>query len=109
MTNPRVRALLPVTLTGGHRITFGVWLAVDPSDLPSIFAVWWEPGYHDLRLHGRLANRLPVWDLLAAPVDTVVRDPDETPTATTPPTRDLIGSFTTNGHTISVLSAVAQI
>jgi len=74
-----VRALLPVTLSGGCRITFGVWLAVDPSDLRTAFAVWWEPEYRDLRLHGWLANRLPPWGLLTAPVETVVRDPDETP------------------------------
>lgn len=74
-----VRALLPIRLTEGHTITFGVWLAVDPRELASIYAVWWEPEYRDLRLSGWLANAIPPWGLLAAPVATVVRDPDETP------------------------------
>jgi hypothetical protein len=74
-----VRALLPIKLTEGHTITFGVWLAVDPRELPSVFAVWWEPEYRDLRLTGWLANAVPPWGMLAAPVETVVRDPDETP------------------------------
>ncbi len=74
-----VRALLPIKLTEGHTVTFGVWLAVDPRELRSVFDVWWEPEYRDLRLTGRLANTIPPWGMLAAPVETVVRDPDETP------------------------------
>lgn len=74
-----VRALLPIRLTEGHTITFGVWLAVNPREFPSIFGVWWEPEYRDLRLVGWLANAIPPWGLLAAPVETVVRDPEETP------------------------------
>ena len=35
-----VRALLPVRLTGGHTVTFGVWVAVHPDDLRHAFAVW---------------------------------------------------------------------
>jgi hypothetical protein len=74
-----VRVLLPVRLTGGHTLTFGLWLAIDPAELPPIFGVWWEPQYADLRICGWLANAVPPWGLLATPVETVVRDPDETP------------------------------
>jgi hypothetical protein len=74
-----VRALLPIRLTEGHTITFGVWLAVEPRELQSIFAVWWAPEYRDLRLTGWLANAIPPWGLLAAPVEAGVRDPEETP------------------------------
>lgn len=38
-----IRALLPVGLTGGYTVTFGVWIAVHPDDLQRAFAVWWEP------------------------------------------------------------------
>jgi hypothetical protein len=74
-----VRALLPIRLTQGHTITFGVWLAVDPRELPAIFDVWWKPEYRDLRLTGWLANAIPPWGMLATPVEAVVRDADQTP------------------------------
>lgn len=77
-----VRALLPVTLSGGSTVTFGVWLSVHPDDLQTAFRVWWEPEYRDLTLDGRLANALPVWGLLAAPVHAAVRDLAETPYCT---------------------------
>ncbi|GAA3233729.1 hypothetical protein GCM10010532_070620 [Dactylosporangium siamense] len=74
-----VRALLPVRLTGGYTITFGVWIAIDPAHLQGIHAIWMEPEYQDLRMAGWLANAVPPWGLLFAPVQTVVRDPDQTP------------------------------
>jgi hypothetical protein len=74
-----VRALLPIRLADGHTLTYGVWLGVDPRKLQSIIDVWWAPEYRDLRLRGRLANAIRPWGLLGTPVDTVVRDPDETP------------------------------
>ncbi|GIF17177.1 DUF2199 domain-containing protein [Actinoplanes teichomyceticus] len=74
-----LRALLPVRLTGDFSATFGVWVAVDPADLKRASAVWSEPEYRDLRLRGRLANALPVWGLLSAPVELAVRDPEQTP------------------------------
>lgn len=49
-----VRALLPVHLTEGHQITYGVWLAVHPSQLPDLFDVWQKPAYADLQLDGWL-------------------------------------------------------
>jgi hypothetical protein len=53
-----VRALLPVALTGGHTVSFGVWVAVQGKDLHRAFEVWWEPEYASLRLHGYLANHV---------------------------------------------------
>jgi hypothetical protein len=76
---PFVRALLPVRLTGGYTVTFGVWAAIHPDDLQRAFAVWWEPGYADLRLDGILANSVKPWGLLYAPVSLEVRDPGHTP------------------------------
>ena len=74
-----VRALLPVRLSGGHTITFGVWVGINPRELQRVFAVWWEPEYRHLRLDGALANSIPPWGLLAAPVTLIVRDPEQTP------------------------------
>jgi len=74
-----VRALLPVKLTGGHTVTYGVWAAIDPRQLQRVFAVWWTPEYKDLRLDGLLANSIRPWGLLAAPVSLAVRDPEQTP------------------------------
>jgi hypothetical protein len=74
-----VRCLLPVHLTGGFTVTFGIWLAVHPDELQRVFRVWWEPDYIDLVLDGWLANDLPVWGLLATPARARVRDPDQTP------------------------------
>lgn len=74
-----VRALLPISLTGGHTVTYGLWVAVDPRDLQRALAVWWEPAYQDLRLDGALANSIQPWGLLAAPVSLAVRDPGQTP------------------------------
>ncbi len=74
-----VRALLPVRLSGGYTLTFGVWLAVHPDDLQRAARLWWSPQYAGLTLDGRLANAVPPWGLLATPVTAVVRDPDHTP------------------------------
>jgi hypothetical protein len=74
-----VRALLPIKLVEGHTITYGVWLAIDPRHLGQIFSVWWEPEYVNLRITGWLANSVPPWGMLAAPVDAVVRNVEHTP------------------------------
>jgi hypothetical protein len=79
---PFVRCLLPVGLTGGHTVTFGVWVGVPPEALRRAFRLWTAPDYPDLVLDGRLANALPGWGLLGAPVRATVRDPDETPYCT---------------------------
>jgi len=78
-----VRALLPVHLSDGDSVTFGVWVAIDPRDdrLRSIAELWWDDNrYGQLRLDGWLGNELPPWTgLLAAPVVAEVRDVKETP------------------------------
>src|SRR5438128_2067983 len=84
-----VRALLPVRLTDGYMLTFGVWVAIPPDDLKSTFAIWWEPEYQALHLEGLLANAIPPWGLLGAPVSLAVRDPDETPYCVASPIKEL--------------------
>jgi len=74
-----VRALLPIQLVGGGKITYNVWIGVPQEELGRIFSVWWEPEYADLRITGLLANPVPPWGLLGAPVEAVVRDADEAP------------------------------
>lgn len=53
-----VRARLPVQLTGGHTVTYGVWVGIHPDDLQRAFAIWWQPEYTELTLDGALANAL---------------------------------------------------
>jgi len=74
-----VRALLPVRLTGGHTVTYGVWVSIHPDDLQRAFAVWWQPEYTELTLDGALASELQPWGLLGAPVSLAVPDPEQTP------------------------------
>lgn len=74
-----VRALLPVRLTHGYTVTFGVWVGVHPDDLRRAFDLWWDEKYSTLTMTGRLANAIPEWGLLAAPVDLAVTDSDATP------------------------------
>lgn len=74
-----VRCLLPVRLTEGFTVTFGVWLGVHPDEVRRAFEVWWQPAYRDLVLTGRLANALPGWGLLGTDARAVVQDVDATP------------------------------
>ena len=74
-----LRALLPVRLTGGHMVTYGLWVAAQPDDFQRAFRVWREPEYQDLRLDGALANLIEPWGLLAAPVSVAVLDTRHTP------------------------------
>lgn len=74
-----VRALLPVRLTGGFTVTYGVWVGVHPDDLQRSFQVWWEPEYSDLRLNGFLGNAIQPWGLLGQPVELAVLNADQTP------------------------------
>jgi len=76
---PFVRALLPVRLTGGYKLTFGVWVLVHPEEFQRAFRVWWEPEYRDLVLEAWLANALPGWGLLSVPLVARVRDVEQTP------------------------------
>jgi hypothetical protein len=74
-----VRALLPVRLTGGFTVTYGVWIAVSADDLKQAYDVWWDLSYGDLRLDGFLANGIEPWGLVGSHVSLTVADPEETP------------------------------
>jgi hypothetical protein len=71
-----VGALLPVRLTGGHTVTYGVWVSIDPRDLQRALAVWWQPEYAGLTLDGVLANALLPVRLGLTPFSDVRHDPD---------------------------------
>ena len=80
-----VRALLPVRLSGGDSITFGVWLAIDPRHdaLRELAAIWWnDDAYRNLKIAGWLANAVAPWGMLGAPVRATVRDVQQTPYCT---------------------------
>jgi hypothetical protein len=79
---PFIRCLLPVKLTGGYTVTFGVWLGAHPDDLQRAFRVWWQPDYEAFSFDGRLANRLPSWGCLAAPAHATVQNAGHTPYVT---------------------------
>ncbi|MFE5285429.1 DUF2199 domain-containing protein [Nocardia sp. NPDC056611] len=74
-----VRAMLPINLTGGYRITYCVWLLVHPVEFQAIYETWWSPGYSQLQIKGYLANQIPPWGMLRAPVDATVTDPERLP------------------------------
>jgi hypothetical protein len=74
-----VRALLPIRLTDGHSLTYGVWLAVETDRLKSIDKAWTAPSYPELRISGQLANAIPPWGMLGAPVEAVVRNVEHIP------------------------------
>lgn len=74
-----IRATLPVRLAGGLTVQYGLWVAISPLALERASEAWTEPEYADLRLAGTLANAIPPWGLLDAPVQLAVRDPDELP------------------------------
>ena len=79
-----VRILVPVKLSGGYTVTYGAWLAVEPSDLRHAWEVWTnDDAYPQLRLTGFLANMLPGWedDTYTKPVETAVLNPEHTPYA----------------------------
>jgi hypothetical protein len=76
---PFVRVLLPVSLTGGDRLTFGLWLSISPDQFRHAFEQWWAPSYPDLVLEGRIANDIQPWGLLARPATATVKDVDATP------------------------------
>jgi hypothetical protein len=75
-----VRALVPVSLTGGYTATFGVWISVPRADFGRAFEVWWSDElYPSLELDGLLANQIGPWNVLDASVHLEVRDPEHTP------------------------------
>ena len=69
-----LRALLPIHLTEGHTLTYGVWVAVQPDDLRAASSVWNAPEYSDLKITGYLGNIIEPWDVLGTPVHLAVRD-----------------------------------
>lgn len=77
-----VRALLPIKMTEGHALTYGVWIGVDSKSLKRAFKLWWSPKYSTLRITGALANPIQPWGLLGSPVDLAVLNPDATPYCT---------------------------
>ena len=74
-----IRCLLPVRLSDGGSVTYGVWISVQPDELRHANQVWWEPEYASLHLTGSLANEVPPGGALDAPVVAVVRDEQQTP------------------------------
>jgi hypothetical protein len=76
---PFCRCLLPVQLDGGYSVHFGVWIGIHPDDLQRAFAKWWSSDYSTLEMDGYLANSLPGWGCLGAPVHALVKDPESTP------------------------------
>lgn len=84
-----VRSLLPVHLTGGFTLTFGVWIGVSSGDFQHAQSLWWESSYESLTLEGELSNTLPRWGLLGAPVFLRVLDVDHTPYVTKSSSREL--------------------
>ena len=76
---PFVWCLLPVHLSEGFSVTFGVWMAVHPDELQRIARVWHAPEYSDLKFDCWIANEIPRFGLLGTPASAAVRDPDATP------------------------------
>lgn len=104
-----VRALLPVHLTAGDSLTFGVWLAIDPRNdrLRSLTEVWWdERRYPSLEIDGWLANNLPLWGLLGTPIHAAVVNPDETPYCVSSPVAEVTDVLTKEHDRETVLAAV---
>jgi hypothetical protein len=89
-----IRSTLPVRLSGGHQLEFGVWIAASPAVLEHAWAVWDAPEYASLAVDGRLANGLPGWDVLGAPVTATVRSADELPYCTASPHAELAAVLT---------------
>ena len=86
-----VRALLPVRLTGGYSVTFGVWVGVAHEEMLRAHDVWFAQSYSGLVLEGYLANKVAPWSVLGAPVRLEVRNPDETPYCVSSPDSELSG------------------
>ncbi len=101
-----VRVLVPVHLTGGYSVTFGVWLAVPESEMHRAFAIWFTPEYEELTMNGHLANELPPWSVLHAPVAVEVRNSEHTPYAASSDDASLSGVLTDEWDHELVLSGL---
>jgi hypothetical protein len=94
-----VQGLLPVQLTEGQQVTYGVWLAIHPAQLPELFDVWHKPEYADLQVDGWLANAIQPCACSARRCvlsSAILATP---PTATAPPTQHSMGCCTRSGPT----------
>ena len=74
-----VRSLVPVQLTGGHLVTYGVWIGADEEVVQYAHSEWNARTYSNLVIEGRLANKLPPWDVYGAEVIATPRDANEVP------------------------------
>jgi hypothetical protein len=107
-----VRVLLPVHLTENDSLTFGAWLAIDPRDdaLRKLAAIWDDNSrYQDLKLSGFLANAIPPWGLLRAPVQTEVRNIKETPYCAASDDDELTRVLADTWDRNEILSAAGQL
>jgi hypothetical protein len=102
-----VRALLPVRLTDGSTVTFGVWVSVHPAELQRAAAAWDRPDYRSLALDGLLANAVPPWGLLDAPVHLEVREARHTPYCASSPDAQLARVLTEQWPAPAVLTAIS--
>lgn len=102
-----VRVLLPVHLSGGYALTVGTWLAVDPSELRSIWKQWDTPTYASLTLTGYVANAIPPWGegTLHAPATARVRESEFLPCLDSSTTAVLQGVMSREWEHEPVLSA----
>lgn len=81
-----VRALMPVPLSGGYSLTFGVWIGLSPEEFTRATMVWSDPVlYPTYAADGYLANALPIWGLFRAPVRIEARREDERPVVVSSP------------------------
>lgn len=101
-----VRALLPVQLTGGYAVTFGVWVAIREEDLRHAYETWWTPTYADLTIDGYLANDLLPFGLGGRPVRIEVRDENTLPECTSSTDPELAHVMHTTWDHRTVLDAL---
>lgn len=76
---PFIRALLAVRLAGVRGDPTASGSEFIPVISSALSASGGSRTYENLRLDGALANSVPPWGLLAAPVTLAVRDPEHTP------------------------------
>jgi hypothetical protein len=74
-----VRSLVPVQLSGGHLVTYGVWIEADEEAVQHAHSEWNAATYSDLVIQGRLANKLAPWGLYGAEVTARPRETNEIP------------------------------
>lgn len=74
-----VRSLVPVRLTGGHLVTYGVWIDADEEAVKHAHTEWNAASYSDLVIEGRLANNLAPWDVYGTEVTARPRETNEIP------------------------------